>query len=110
MLPHRDRMVTLREDLEEVDMSSPATRSRSFFPLDWVSLPRLALSGPGIRIEEYIDGESYVVRAELPGVDPKRDVHLAIVDGELRIRVERTDNQLAKGHSEFHYGSFYRAI
>jgi HSP20 family protein len=93
---------------EEVDMSAPATRARSFFPLDWVSLPKLG--GPEIRIEEFVDGETYVVRAELPGVDPQRDVHLAIVDAQLRIRVDRSGNRVEKGHTEFRYGSFYRAV
>jgi HSP20 family protein len=97
-------------DDEEVDMSAPATRTKSFFPLDWVSLPRLALNGREIRIEEFVDGETYVVRAELPGVDPKREMHVAIVDGELRIRVDRPDNRLEKGRSEFRYGSFFRAV
>ncbi len=91
-------------------MSTPATRSRSLFPLDWVSLPRLALGVPGIRIEECVDGETYVVRAELPGVDPKREVQVAMVDGALRIRVDRTDSRAVKGHSEFQYGAFERAV
>jgi HSP20 family protein len=90
-------------------MSSP-TRSRSLFALDWMSLPRFTLGTPGIRIEEHVDGETYVVRAEVPGVDPTRDVQVAIVDGELRIRVERADTREAKGGSEFQYGSFSRTV
>jgi HSP20 family protein len=91
-------------------MSAPTGRTRSLFPLDWVGLPRLTLGGPGIRIEEYVDGETYVVRAELPGVDPNREAQVAIVDGILRIRVDRREPRVAKGHSEFHYGSFDREV
>jgi HSP20 family protein len=90
-------------------MSTP-TRNRSLFALDWVSLPRFTLGTPGIRIEEFVDGEMYVVRAEVPGVDPTRDVQVAIVDGELRIRVERADSREARGSSEFQYGSFDRTV
>lgn len=91
-------------------MSTPTGRTRSLFPLDWVGLPRLTLGGPGIRIEEYVDGETYVVRAELPGVDPKREVQVAIVDGELRIMADRADTRVEPGSSEFQYGSFCRTV
>jgi HSP20 family protein len=48
--------------------------------------------------------------AELPGVDPVKDVQLAVDGGELRLRVERTETHAEKGRSEFHYGTFFRAV
>src|SRR3954451_2978627 len=108
MHPQRGQMTTDgRADEEVALMSSP---TRSLFAPDWGILPRFALGAPGIRIEEFVDGETYVVRAEMPGVDPGREVQVAIVDGELRIRVERTDRGEAGGSSEFQYGSFFRAV
>jgi HSP20 family protein len=43
-----------------------------------------------IPVETYADGDRFVVRAELAGLDPTRDIQLAVVDGELRIRAERS--------------------
>src|SRR3954467_5024267 len=105
----RGRMTTDGRDDEEVahEFADPQPEPVA---LDWMSLPRFTLGPPGIRIEEFVDGEMYVVRAEVPGVDPTRDVQVAIVDGVLRIRVERADSREARGSSEFQYGSFDRTV
>ena len=88
------------------------TRARSGLgPLDWVSnLPLFPFLSPGIRVEEYFEGDTFIVRAELPGVDPAKDVNVTFADGELRLHVERKSEERDKTHSEFHYGSFYRVI
>ena len=95
-------------------MSTATLRTRSLFPLDWPTFTWLPLGGPSIRIEDFLDGDDYVVRAELPGVDPTRDVHVTIENGVLGIKVERTEKQhTGEGkiaHSEFHYGSLYRQV
>ena len=39
---------------------------RRFFEGDWDS--------PGMRVEEYQDGSTLVVKAEMPGIDPDQDV------------------------------------
>lgn len=67
-----------------------------------------------LRIEEFVDDGTLVVRAELPGIDPDEDVDISVVGGVLRIsaeREERTENK-DKGsyRSEFHYGTFTRDI
>ena len=41
-----------------------------------------------LRVEEFMDDKTMVVRAELPDIDPDKDVEVAIVDGELRIKAE----------------------
>lgn len=80
-------------------------------PFDWVnSLSLFPFLTPGIRIEDYLEGDSYVVRAELPGVDPAKDVTVTYTDGELRLHVVRTTEHQDKTRSEFHYGSFYRSV
>ncbi|MDQ0802184.1 Hsp20/alpha crystallin family protein [Arthrobacter sp. SLBN-112] len=67
-----------------------------------------------IRVEEFVDGKTLVVRAEMPGVDPDKDVEVTMDDGFLRIRAERQEKEehRDKGsyRSEFRYGSFSRNI
>ncbi|HEY8533454.1 MAG TPA: Hsp20/alpha crystallin family protein [Micromonospora sp.] len=82
----------------------------SLVPFDWSPLSWLPFLEPPIRIEEYLDDDRYVVRAELPGVDPTKDVEVTSADGVLHLRVERSREHHDNGRSEFHYGSFYRAI
>lgn len=72
-------------------------------------------SGPApIRIEEFVDGKNHVVRAEMPGVDPDKDVEVTIEDGFLRIRAERQEKEehqdKGRFRSEFRYGSFSRTV
>ena len=42
-----------------------------------------------IRVDEFRENGTLVVRAELPGLDPDKDVELTVVDGMLRIKAER---------------------
>lgn len=67
-----------------------------------------------IRVEEFRDDGALVVRAELPGIDPDKDVELTVDDDHLCIsahRTERTEDQDKKSYrSEFRYGSFTRII
>jgi HSP20 family protein len=67
-----------------------------------------------IKVEEFIDGEQLVVKAEVPGVDPDRDIDVSIDNGVLTIAAERRESsreKLDKGfHSEFRYGSFVRQV
>jgi len=74
---------------------------------DWFDLdPRGSL----IRVEDiHADGE-YRIRAELPGVDPEKDIQVTVSDGVLEIRAERREEEHAKHHSEFRYGMLHRAV
>lgn len=63
-----------------------------------------------IRIEESEDDGAYIVRAELPGIDPDKDVEITVADGLLTVHAERTEEKKDKRHSEFRYGSFTRSI
>lgn len=67
-----------------------------------------------IRVEEMVDGNTLVVRAELPGIDPDKDVDVTVADGVLSIRAERQEKKEHKDkdsyRSEFRYGSFMRRI
>lgn len=69
---------------------------------------------PPFRVEEYRDANAMVVRAELPSIDPDKDLDVTVADGILRIRGERreeTSNRSKDGYrSEFKYGSFSRDV
>jgi HSP20 family protein len=84
--------------------------------LDWMRHQLLPLEdalstarGHEISIEEYADGGRYVVRAELPGVDPVKQVNVSVYDGSLKIDVERFTMHPRDG-SEFRYGAFSRTV
>lgn len=53
---------------------------------------------------------AYEVRAELPGIDPAKDVDITVRDGQLTIKAERTEKKESNGRSEFSYGSFVRSV
>ncbi|MFH9353835.1 Hsp20/alpha crystallin family protein [Kitasatospora sp. NPDC017646] len=63
-----------------------------------------------IRVEESVEGGAYVIRAELPGVDPDKDVEVTVEGGVLTVRAERREEKKDKQRSEFRYGSFIRRV
>jgi HSP20 family protein len=72
-------------------------------------------TGPApIRVEEFVDGKTFVVHAEMPGVDPDQDIEITVAEGSLHIRAERQEKDEFKDknsyRSEFRYGSFSRSI
>ena len=89
--------------------------SRSFFPdlLDWMESPFTMLrpfTTQPMRVEDYIEDGHYVVRAELPGIDPDKQVQVSVAKGVLTIRAERQEEHEGRFHSEFRYGAFSRHI
>ena len=78
------------------------------FP-SWASL-RPTLGSHIIRLEDEMKDGTYVVRAEIPDVDPPKDVDITVRDGVLTIKAERTERKEAAGRSEFTYGSFVRSV
>jgi HSP20 family protein len=63
-----------------------------------------------IRLEDEMQDGHYLVRAELPGIDPDKDIDITVCNGELTIKAERSEKKEANGRSEFSYGSFTRSI
>jgi HSP20 family protein len=89
----------------------------SAWPLEITStLDTGAGTGLAMRMEEFVDGDTLVVRAELPGVDPDKDVEITVTDDVLTIaaerREEKTEGEEGKPgyRSEFRYGSYRRSI
>jgi HSP20 family protein len=68
--------------------------------------------GEQIRVDEYQENGELVVRAELPGIDPERDVELTVSDDMLHIEAERREEEKTEGkgyvRQEIRYGSFRR--
>ncbi|AXI76556.1 Hsp20/alpha crystallin family protein [Peterkaempfera bronchialis] len=100
-------------------MAIPARRQgRSLFPdlPEWFESFPSRLAWPAmadlytVRIEEYPEGDRYLVRAEIPGIDPGKDLDITVQDGMLTIRAERTEETQEKHRSEFRYGSFTRTV
>lgn len=63
-----------------------------------------------MRLEDELKDGRYEVRAELPGIDPAKDVDITVRDGMLTIKAERTEKKKFDGRSEFAYGSFTRTV
>ncbi len=67
-----------------------------------------------ISVDEYQDGDTQVVRAELPGIDPDKDVQLTVSDGMLRIdaerRIEKDTEDKGYTRHELRYGRFTRSL
>lgn len=61
------------------------------------------------RVEEWSADDEYVVRVELPGVDPG-DIDVTVEDGVLSVAGERREAPHAPGRSEFRYGTFARRV
>ena len=65
---------------------------------------------PYIRVEDFVQEGTYVLRAELPGVDPDRDIDLEVNADSLTISGQRQEEKRDRNHHEFHYGSFSRTV
>ncbi|MEV2225947.1 Hsp20/alpha crystallin family protein [Nocardia vinacea] len=63
-----------------------------------------------LRVEDTVEDGHYIVRAEIPGIDPEKDVEVSVQERQLTIKAERSEKHEEKGRSEFSYGSFYRSV
>jgi HSP20 family protein len=67
-----------------------------------------------LKVEEFTHDDHVVVRAEMPGIDPDKDVQITMSDHTLRIAAERREESKSEENggyrSEFHYGSFTRTV
>ncbi len=83
--------------------------------LSWLESEQgLGLRGFGLmsalHIEDYLEDDTYVVRAEIPGIDPDKDLEITLDEDVLTIKGERKEEQRDRHHSELHYGSFSRSV
>ena len=83
--------------------------------LRWPVFPLLGMTEDfPMRLEEFVDDGHLVVRAELPGIDPDKDIRVLVDEGLLTItgerRSETKQNDKGKHFSEIQYGSFSRTL
>jgi HSP20 family protein len=88
---------------------------KAVFPelVDWFEAPFMTLRpylAQPIRVEDYIEEDRYIVRAELAGIDPEKDLEITVGAGYLSIHAERHDKTEGKRRTEFRYGSFTRSL
>ncbi|GAA0363643.1 Hsp20/alpha crystallin family protein [Microbispora corallina] len=98
-------------------MSAPMMRreQRSLVPdlFDLLEAPLAAFrstTGQQMRFEDYVEDGRYVLRAELPGMDPERDIEITVANGILTIHGERRQEERRGQRTEFRYGSFTRSV
>ncbi len=81
------------------------------FTKDWFSSDWMRTRGPAI--ESWMEDGNLVVRADLPGVDPK-DVEVTVTGETLTLKGKREHKEEKSGRDYFHrevsYGSFERSI
>ena len=67
-----------------------------------------------MRVEEFVENQSLVVKIEIPGIDPDKDIDIKVTDGRLRVQAKRSEESEHRSkdsyRSEFHYGLFVRDI
>jgi HSP20 family molecular chaperone IbpA len=68
------------------------------------------LVGQRIRVEDQVTDTAYIVRAELPGLDPETDVRVTTAHGVLSIHAERKEETKGVNRSEFRYGALHRSV
>ena len=75
--------------------------------MEWEPMPRRPA------IESYVDGEKFIVRVDMPGINPK-DVDIKVAGDVLTIKGSREEKrETDKPHyfrREVHYGSVERSI
>lgn len=76
----------------------------------WPTALRLLEPERWTRVEEYVLDDRLVVRTELPGIDPDKDVEITLSGGLLTIHGERREEHRDNGRSEFSYGAFSRSV
>jgi HSP20 family protein len=81
--------------------------------IDWFEEPFLTLRpylGQAIRVEDYTEDGHYVIRAEVAGIDPEKELEVSVGAGYLTIHAVRTGKIEDKHRTEFRYGSFSRTV
>lgn len=87
--------------------------------LEWPEFFQLLVPSHGgyadtIRVEELLQDGALTIVAELPGIDPERDIELTVSGGMLRLRAERRPRRRREDgrpyRAEIRYGIFQRVL
>ena len=74
----------------------------------WTGPPPFIAAQQTFRVEEMARDNRYVIRAELPGLDPETDIEVTVEGRTLTIHAERRQEDDGPYRSEFRYGSLTR--
>lgn len=81
---------------------------------EWPDVFKTADETEPISVEEIREDDAIVIRADIPGVDPEKDVEVTVSDGSVHIRAERQQKSESSSanfyRSEIRYGSFSRVL
>ena len=108
--------VQWRDIMAKLPRPQAPARFRAVFPdlAGWLESPWTGpppfWTGQVFRLEEAMRDDRYVVRAELPGLDPENDIEVTVEGRILTIRAERRQQDNGPYRSEFRYGSLARAV
>jgi HSP20 family protein len=107
-------MSLIRRDPRPMDLASFFARPMFAWP-EWFTEQFSSFAeAEQFPVEEFEEEGKHVIRAELPGVDPDRDVEITVQDGMLHIRAERREEEKTeKPHyfrQEIRYGAFVRNL
>jgi predicted unusual protein kinase regulating ubiquinone biosynthesis (AarF/ABC1/UbiB family)/HSP20 family molecular chaperone IbpA len=108
--------VQWRDIMAKLSRPQAPARFRAAFPdlADWLESPWTGpppfLAGQVFRLEESVRDDRYVIRAELPGLDPENDIEVTVDGRVLTIRAERRQQDHEPSRSEFRYGSLAREV
>lgn len=120
--PHREKgsAMAKREIVPTVERPGLLIGRRWPELIDWPSFPAwpermLHITSENVmKIEEFVEDDTMVIKAELPGIDPDKDVEINVADGTLTIRAERRQEskieEKGRFQSEFSYGAFSRVM
>ena len=79
---------------------------------DWLESPWTGpppfIAAQTFRVEEMARDNRYVIRAELPGLDPETDIEVTVEGRTLTIHADRRQEDDGPYRSEFRYGSLTR--
>lgn len=134
-VPSNETPAVASKDIERVEADAvQVTPSGSARPVDvfdlldqmfaeWSGLVPPHRSGPSgagwpatalIRVDQMMQNSELVVRAELPGIDPEKDIELTVSDGHLHIEGERREEDRTERagylRQELRYGAFRRSL
>jgi len=77
---------------------------------DWFDTEFPLRAGHLIRVEDNLSDQEYTLRAEIPGLDPEKDIQVRVSNGTLTIHAERRDEERTPRRSEFRYGLLQRIV
>jgi len=115
--------------IESNETTSPETKDPVVIkPTSWIDswfdhfpfdlLPTSLLGRVGaiepVRVEQFVDGDQLVIRAEMPGIEDDENIDVSVTGDRLTVAAKREQREESEEdgtfHSEFRYGSFSRTV